>query len=204
MRIIAFLAVLFGFIVPTQALDIDAQKIKQIEDYLNNVATLKAGFVQTASNGSSAEGSLFVQKPNKIRMEYNDPMNVLIVGDGENITYHDKDLDQVTNIDYDDVPASLILANNIKIDGKQIKVSNYYEDAGSTVVTLKYPSKPEIAPITMTFTNNPFALRQWSIVDPQSVEVIVSLYNVETDVNLSGDLFKFKKAKSPKAYKGKK
>lgn len=204
MRIIAFLAVLFGFIAPTQALDIDAQKIKQIEDYLNNVATLKAGFVQTASNGSSAEGSLFVQKPNKIRMEYNDPMNVLIVGDGENITYHDKDLDQVTNIDYDDVPASLILANNIKIDGKQIKVSNYYEDAGSTVVTLKYPSKPEIAPITMTFTNNPFALRQWSIVDPQSVEVIVSLYNVETDVNLSGDLFKFKKAKSPKAYKGKK
>ena len=134
-------------------------------------------------------------------MEYNEPMNVLIVGDGKNIIYNDKDLDQVTNIDYDDVPASLILANNIKIDGKQIKVSNYYEDAGSTVVTLKYPSKPEIAPITMTFTNSPFALRQWSIVDPQSVEVIVSLYNVETDVNLSGDLFKFKKAKSPKKRK---
>ena len=86
-------------------------------------------------------------------------------------------------------------ANNVKIDGKQIAVSNYYEDAGSVVVKLKYPSKPEIMPITLTFTTKPFALRQWSIVDPQSVEVIVSLYDVETDTSLAKDLFKFKKAK---------
>ena len=63
---------------------------------------------------------------------------------------------------------------------------------------------PEIAPITMTFTKKPFALRQWSIVDPQSVEVIVSLYDVESDTSLDESLFKFKKAKSPKKYKGKK
>ena len=56
----------------------------------------------------------------------------------------------------------------------------------------------------MTFTKKPFALRQWSIVDPQSVEVIVSLYDVESDVSLEENLFKFKKAKSPKKYKGKK
>lgn len=204
MRIFSFLVALMFFISPVSALEKDAKKVQQIEDYLNNVKSLKASFVQTASNGSSAEGVLYVEKPNRIRMEYGEPTNVLIVGNGDYIVYNDKDLDQVTNIDYDDIPASLILANNIKIDGKQISVSNYYEDAGSTVITLRYPSKPEIAPITMTFTNNPFALRQWSIVDPQSVEVIVSLYNVETDVDLSADLFKFKKNKSPLKYKGKK
>ena len=204
MRILSLIAALFLSAFSAQALEKDAQKIQQIEDYLNNVMTLKASFVQTASNGSTAEGKLYIEKPNKIRMEYNEPTNVLIVGDGKNIIYNDKDLDQVTNIDYEDVPASLILANNIKIDGKQIDVSNYYEDAGSVVVKLKYPSKPEIMPITLTFTNKPFALRQWSIVDPQSVEVIVSLYDVETDVALDDDLFKFKKAKSPLKYKGKK
>lgn len=204
MRILSLIAALFLSAFSAQALEKDAQKIQQIEDYLNNVMTLKASFVQTASNGSTAEGKLYIEKPNKIRMEYNEPTNVLIVGDGKNIIYNDKDLDQVTNIDYEDVPASLILANNIKIDGKQIDVSNYYEDAGSVVVKLKYPSKPEIMPITLTFTNKPFALRQWSIVDPQSVEVIVSLYDVEADVALDDDLFKFKKAKSPLKYKGKK
>jgi chaperone LolA len=204
MRFLAFLLTLFFFVTSAPALEKDAQKVQKIEDYLNNVHTLKASFVQTASNGSTSEGTMLVEKPNKIRMEYKEPTNVLIVGDGEHIIFNDKDLDQVTNIDYEDVPASLILANNIKIDGKQIKVSNYYEDNGSTVVTLRYPSKPEIAPITMTFTNSPFALRQWSIVDPQGIEVIVSLYDVETDVPIEASSFKFKKAKSPLKYKGKK
>lgn len=204
MRFWAFLSALFLMATPVDALEKDAQKIQQVENYLNNVTTLKASFVQTASNGSTAEGKIYIEKPNKIRMEYNEPTNVLIVGDGDNIIYNDKDLDQVTNIDYEDVPASLVLANNVKIDGKQIAVSNYYEDAGSVVVKLKYPSKPEIMPITLTFTTKPFALRQWSIVDPQSVEVIVSLYDVETDIALDKELFKFKKAKSPMKYKGKK
>lgn len=51
-------------------------------------------------------------------MEYGAPTNVLIVGDGNYIVYNDTDLDQVTHIDYDDIPATLILANDIKIDGK--------------------------------------------------------------------------------------
>lgn len=204
MRIFAFLTIMLGWAVSAQAANYNAEKVKQIENYLNSVKTLKAEFVQTASNGNTAEGTLWVEKPNKIRMEYKEPTNVLIVGNGDYIVYNDKDLEQVTNIDYEDIPASLILANNIKIDGKQIKVSNYYEDAGSTVVTLRYPEKPEIAPITLTFTNSPFALRQWSIVDPQSVEVVVSLYNTESDTPLNQDLFRFKKAKSPLKYKGKK
>jgi len=204
MRILALTLLVVFSISSASAKDINQKKIQQIEDYLNTVKTIKASFVQTASNGNTAEGILYVEKPNKIRMEYSEPTNVLIVGNGDYIVYNDKDLEQVTNIDYEDIPASLILANNIKIDGKQIKVSNYYEDAGSTVVTLRYPEKPEIAPITLTFTNSPFALRQWSIVDPQSVEVVVSLYNVETDTPLEQSLFKFKKAKSPMKYKGKK
>lgn len=204
MRIFALVTMMLSLAFSAQAANYNAEKVKQIENYLNSVKTLKAEFVQTASNGNTAEGTLWVEKPNKIRMEYKDPTNVLIVGNGDYIVYNDKDLEQVTNIDYEDIPASLILANNIKIDGKQIKVSNYYEDAGSTVVTLRYPEKPEIAPITLTFTNSPFALRQWSIVDPQSVEVVVSLYNTESDTPLNQDLFRFKKAKSPLKYKGKK
>ena len=204
MRILYLMLCLIFSVSVVNAKEVNLQRVQQIEDYLNTIKTIKASFVQTASNGNTAEGVLFVEKPNKIRMEYAEPTNVLIVGNGDYIVYNDKDLDQVTNIDYEDIPASLILANNIKIDGKQVEVSNYYEDAGSTVVTLRYPEKPEIMPITLTFTNSPFALRQWSIVDPQSVEVIVSLYNNETDVALEEDLFKFKKAKSPMKYKGKK
>ena len=177
--------------------------LKAIEDYLNNIKTLEADFVQTASNGNTTEGRLFIAKPNKIRMEYAAPTNVLIVGDGSYIVYNDKDLDQVTHNDYDDIPASLILANDIKIDGKKFKVKDFYKDAGTISATLEYAQNKEIGPITLIFSNNPLELKQWKIIDPQSVEITVSLYDAVRDGNLDSGLFKFKKDSSPLKKKGK-
>lgn len=181
-----------------------AENIEKIETYLNNIKSLEATFVQTASNGGTAEGRLFIEKPNKIRMEYAEPTNVLIVGDGNYIVYNDQELDQVTHIDYDDIPATLILANNLKIDGKKIKVTDFYQDSGSTSITLDYTNKGDIGPITLVFSNNPMELKQWKIVDPQSVEVAVSLYDAKKDIALDNSLFKFKdKKSSPLNYKKK-
>lgn len=174
-----------------------AADIQQIESYLNNIKTLKASFVQTASNGNTSEGKLYIEKPNKIRMEYDAPVNVLIVGDGDYIVYNDKDLDQITHIDYDDIPASLILSNTIKIDGKKLKITDFYKDSGTTEAVLEYADNKDIGPITLIFGNRPFELKQWKITDPQSVQITVSLYNAEKDETLSDNLFKFKQQKSP-------
>ena len=130
-------------------------------------------------------------------MEYAAPTNVLIVGNGDYIIYHDKDLDQVSNIDYSDIPASLILGNNIKIDNKNIKVTSFYKDAGTTIIGLDYKGKGDLGTITLTFNNSPFELRQWKIVDPQSVEISVSLYGAKVDEPIDQSLFKFKKNKNP-------
>ena len=158
--------------------------------------SIEATFVQMASNGSTAEGRLFIKKPNKIRMEYAEPTNVLIVGNGENIVYNDLDLDQITHIDYDDIPASMILSDKIKIDGEKIKIIDFYQDTGSTSITLDYAQKGDIGPITLVFSNNPMELKQWKIVDPQSVEVSVSLYDAKKDGDIDDEVFKFKNKKT--------
>lgn len=186
------LAVLFSFEAKAQS----AENLKKIETYLNNIKSMEATFVQMASNGATAEGRLFIKKPNKIRMEYAEPTNVLIVGDGNFIVYNDLDLDQVTHIDYNDIPASLILSNEIKIDGKKIKVLDFYQDSGSTSITLDYADKGDLGPITLVFSNNPLELKQWKIVDPQSVEVSVSLYDTKKDIDIDDAVFKFKNKKN--------
>ena len=129
-------------------------------------------------------------------MEYAEPTNVLIVGDGDFIVYNDLDLDQVTHIDYDDIPASMILSNKINIDNDKIKVLDFYQDSGSTSITLDYADKGELGPITLVFSNNPLELKQWKIVDPQSVEVSVSLYDAKKDSDLNDKLFEYKNKKS--------
>ena len=195
---------IFLTLFTTQARAQSAENIQKIETYLNNIKSLEATFVQMASNGATAEGRLFIKNPNKIRMEYADPVNVLIVGDGNFIVYNDTELGQVTHIDYDDIPASLILANNIKIDGKKIKIADFYQDSGSTSITLDYTAGGDLGPITLVFSNNPMELKQWKIVDPQSVEVAVSLYDTQKDIPLDDKIFKFKEKKaSGKGYKKK-
>ena len=174
--------------------------IQKIEDYLNAISTLESSFVQMASNGATSEGKLYISKPSKIRMEYAPPTDVLIVGNGDEIIFHDKELDQITNIDYDDIPGTKILTDKIKIDNKTLQVTDFYKDAGSTTITLEYTKSKDMGPITLVFNNNPFELRQWKIIDPQSVEVTLSLYDMSTNQPLDENLFSYK----PKARKNSK
>ena len=191
-----FIYLLCALVFAMEAKAQSVENLQKIENYLNSMKSIEATFVQMASNGSTAEGRLFIKKPNKIRMEYAEPTNVLIVGNGDNIVYNDLDLDQVTHIDYDDVPASMILSDKIKIDGKKIKIIDFYQDTGSTSITLDYTQKGDLGPITLVFSNNPMELKQWKIVDPQSVEVSVSLYDAKKDGEIDDEVFKFKNKKT--------
>ncbi len=181
----------------------DNADLRKIEDYLNNLKTLKADFVQMASNGVSAEGSVYIAKPSKIRMEYTAPDSLLIVGNGDYIIYNDLELDQITNIDYDDIPATVILSNKIKFDGSNLKVTDFYKDNGQTSVTVEMPKNPAVKPITLIFDNNPFKLKQWKVIDQQNIEVTVSLFNEENDIDLSDSLFKFDRKPSTSGSKSK-
>lgn len=174
----------------------DTADLNKIENYLNNIKTLKASFVQMSSNGGSAEGKIYIAKPSKIHMEYTAPDPLLIVGNGDYIIYNDTELDQVTNIDYEDIPATVILSNQIKFDGKNLKVTDFYKDSGQTSVTVEMPNNSAIKPITLIFDNNPFRLKQWKVIDPQNIEITISLYDMVQDEPLNADLFKFNKKSS--------
>lgn len=181
----------------------DNADLRKIEDYLNNLNTLKADFVQMSSNGATAEGKVYIAKPSKIRMEYTAPESLLIVGNGDYIIYNDLELDQITNIDYDDIPATVVLSNKIKIDGTNLKVTDFYKDGGQTSVTVEMPKNPAVKPITLIFDNNPFKLKQWKVIDQQNIEVTVSLFNEETDVDLASSLFKFDRKSTSSGSKSK-
>lgn len=175
------------------------EEIQKVENYLNSIKTLSADFVQIASNGEKVEGRLYVEKPNKIRMEYKSPSNILIVGNGDYIVYYDKELEQITNIDYEDIPAAMILAGTVKINGKDLKVTDFYQDPGMTRMQLEYSKAGDLGPFTLIFANSPFELKQWKVITPQSLEVSLSLYDTVIDGKLDENLFKFSKLNEQKA-----
>lgn len=169
------------------------EDLQKIENYLNSLQTIKANFVQMASNGGTAEGKIYIAKPSKIRMEYTSPDEMLIVGNGDYIIYNDKELDQVTNIDYKDIPATMILTQKIKFDGQNLKVIDFYKDGGQTSITVEMPKNKSVKPITLIFDNSPFRLKQWKVVDPQNIEITISLFDIDADAALDTKLFQFDK-----------
>ena len=201
MKNILKLAILGLFFANNSLAAVKTDDVKKVENYLNSIKTLSADFVQIASNGEKAEGRIYIEKPNKIRMEYNPPSNILIVGNGDYIVYYDKELEQITNINYDDVPAAMILANTVDLGGKDLMVTDLYQDPGMTRVSLQYTKDEDLGPFTLVFTNNPFSLKQWKVITPQSLEVSLSLYDTVVDGKLNQDLFKFSKKETERGSK---
>ena len=93
-------------------------------------------------------------------------------------------------------PATMILTQKIKFDGQNLKVIDFYKDNGQTSLTVEMPKNKSVKPITLIFDNNPFRLKQWKVVDQQNIEVTISLFDIETDAKLDGNLFKFNKKSS--------
>jgi outer membrane lipoprotein carrier protein len=77
-----------------------------VDKYLSGLATWSADFTQTIDDGHgkitrSAAGKLYLQKPGKFRWDYSQPSEQLILADGKQIWFYDKDLQQANVRDMD-------------------------------------------------------------------------------------------------------
>jgi outer membrane lipoprotein carrier protein len=94
-----------------------ASPASDVEKYLNGLASWSADFTQTIDDGHgnvlrSAAGRLYLQRPGKFRWDYAEPSEQLILADGKQIWFYDKDLAQANVRDMDtslaSTPASLL------------------------------------------------------------------------------------------------
>jgi outer membrane lipoprotein carrier protein len=94
-----------------------ASPATEVEKYLSGLASWTADFEQTIDDGHgnvlrSAAGRLYLQKPGKFRWDYSQPSEQLVLADGKQIWFYDKDLAQANVRDMDtslaSTPASLL------------------------------------------------------------------------------------------------
>ncbi len=169
--------------------------IAKAEDYLNGVTTLKARFMQVAPDGSTVEGTVYMSRPGRMRLEYDPPSPILVVANGTFLIYHDKQLEQTNYLDLDDTPAGILLQPQVKLNGDDLKVLRVSHQPGILDITVTKRNDSSDGKLTLVFTERPFELRQWQVVDKQGQLTTVSLFDAETGVKLDRSLFKFKDPK---------
>ncbi len=172
-----------------QLSDADRFDISRIENYLNRIKTLEARFLQVSSDGDYSEGDLYFSKPGKMRLNYDSPSPIVIVSDGVNLAYFDKELEQISYIDLEWTQASILLRESISFSAGDILVTAFERGPGVLRLTVIKGDDPLEGNITLIFSDQPLGLKKWTITDAQGVVTNVSLLGPRFDVPLNPDLF---------------
>src|SRR5438105_5643261 len=165
----------------------DNADLQRIAAYLDSIRTMYAKFRQIASGGSIATGQLWMARPGRMRFEYDPPSPILLLADMFYVYYVDKELIQMSKVGLKSTPAWLLLRDPITFG--DLIVTRFERGANTIRLTVVEKAEPDNGSLTMVFSDNPLALRQWSIVDQQRKTTTVSLYDERFGMALDPKLF---------------
>ena len=173
--------------------------IARVESYLNGIKTLKAHFFQVAGDGGISQGTAWLDRPGKMRFQYDPPAPFLLIAGHGVLTFNDSSLQQTSNIPLSRTPLGILLAENVTLSGA-VTVTNIQRLPGQVQLTLVRTDSPGDGSLTLVFSDQPLALRQWIVVDAQRRETHVTL----SDIRLGGsfDPALFEQLSPPAARKG--
>lgn len=180
-----------------QTNDVLNTSIEKAENYLRNLDTLKANFIQTAYNGSRLSGTFYLNRPGKLRFEYNE-VDDFIVADGLFIYFYDGELKEQTNAPIGQTLADFLLRKDISLTG-DVAVQEIAEEGDHETVTIAAQDDPGAGQVKLYFQKEPYALEKWHIVDAAGLTTEIALHNVERDLDLPPNLFAYIKPKDDKA-----
>lgn len=177
--------------VPAKLTDQDRADVQRIERYLNDIRTFSSPFLQVASDGSQAKGTVSISRPGKIRIDYEPATTgLLVVGGGGSMVVYDRELKQANYVGIDQTPIGVLVREQVRLSG-DLTITRVDRGAGVVRVTLARSDDAEGGRVTLIFDDRPLQLRQWIIVDPQGVETKVSLLDPQLGGALDPKLFQF-------------
>ena len=172
----------------------DRTDIVRIEQYLNKMETIRSKFVQISSGGRLAEGTIYIERPKRLRLEYKNPSNIQVYADGNWLAHVDTDLEAVWHVPLKSTPAAFLVRDKIKLSG-DIAVQRVIRDARTISVSLVQTAEPDAGGFVLTFSDAPLVLRKWTVTDVQGVSTTVTLVAPAFNVAIPRDVFVFDETK---------
>lgn len=176
--------------------------IDSLNAFFSQVKTLRADFIQyrTDQNGrvmQESKGVLLLQKPGKVRLEYNKPYKQLYVADGEKLWSYDPDLEQAIVKPMDstigDTPILLLsgrsdLKKSFRIH--EVEEGKDRQDLDWVQLTPKRKDS-NFTQVRIAFTRTNRELRIMQLVDALGNSTFMEFHNVERNITPAYGAFRF-------------
>ena len=173
-----------NLVAPANAASDTAQKIA---DHFAGVATMSGEFVQFGPRGEQTGGKFYIQRPGKIRFNYEPPSGYKVISDGKSVVIDNSKLNTMDLYPLSKTPLKLLLDERIDLSGRRVK--SVKEEDDLTTIQLADRQIFGNSTITMMFDPKSYDLRQWTITDPQGKDTTVMIFNVKQGVKIDQDLF---------------
>ena len=170
--------------------DQDRADIARIQAYLDGLRTLKARFLQIAPDGQQTQGNAWLERPGRMRFEYDPPAAYLLVAGHGVLTFYDAGLKQTSNIPLGTTPLGILLADRVNLSG-EVSVVSLTRLPGQIQLTLARNANPGEGSLTLFFNADPLQLRGWSVLDAQRRVTQIDLFSVQRGGNFDPGLFVF-------------
>jgi outer membrane lipoprotein-sorting protein len=162
----------------------------RVSAYLSSLQTLVGNFVQVASDGSKTKGDFYIQKPGKVRFEYDSPSPIEIVADGSSLVVRDRKLATQDVYPLSQTPLRYLLSDRIDLL-KDTNVVNVTADDVFVSITIEEKQVlTGTSRMMLMIGAKDGLLKQWTITDPQGYDTTVAVYNLDTSKKVDPGLFK--------------
>ena len=167
--------------------------LAQVQAHLRAVQTMTAGFTQTNRGGRSLNGTLTIRRPGHVRFDYGRSANMLIVGDGNALTFIDYDVGQRQRWPINDSPLSVLLNPNQDLARYAHVVQ---DDAQVLMIEARDNRRREFGTITIAFAKiagapGGLSLQGWNTRDAQNNLTTVRLNNQRFNVPVADAAFRY-------------
>jgi outer membrane lipoprotein-sorting protein len=182
---------LFGRPGETTAFDARQRELAdRVSAYLSSVRVLSGDFVQVGPDGSKSEGEFFLQKPGRVRFDYNPPNPIELIADGSSVVVRDRKLATQDLYPLSQTPLRFLLADRIDLLRDTNLIGIYADDVFVTVVIEERQLLAGTHRLMLMFGAKDYQLRQWTVTDPQGYDTTVAVYNLNSTKQPDPNLFR--------------
>ena len=160
----------------------------QIEKFIKNLVTLEANFIQVSPSGNVSNGKIYLDLPGKLRIDYENPKNLLITCKGFWIVIQDREAKTTNNFPVKNSPFSILLGNTSFLNNKNIK-TEFIVQSGIISLKLQSQNNDNQESLVLEFSENPLSLKKWIIQDSLGENTTVLIQNAKYNNKLSHILF---------------
>ncbi len=181
------------FAKPGETTAFDAQQramVDRVSAYLSGVRVLTGEFVQVGPDGTKTNGDFYLQKPGKIRFDYNPPSPIELIADGSSVVVRDRKLATQDLYPLSQTPLRFLLADRIDLLRDTEVVGIYSDDVFVTVVIEERQIIGGTHRLMLMFSAKDYQLKQWTVTDPQGYDTTVAIYNLDTRKQPDPNLFR--------------